>query len=182
LAQKCHGAEVGLWDPKNYLTFMIPKSFHKRLSISMQSSNSSCQTWAQPYDAAFEAFNKGWKLKLSLETRNCGDVVIVYCEGRIVYRDEASALSQMVGEFLQYGGRVVLDLSGVSSIDSAGIGELILLHTRAQSQKAEMKYASPRPMVREVLGLTNVDSVLEIHASVCDALAAFQPAQECAEC
>jgi len=121
-------------------------------------------------------------VKLSLETRNCGDVVIVHCEGRIVYRDEAAALSKMVGEFLQYGSRVVLDLSGVSSIDSAGIGELILLHTRARSQKAEMKYASPRPLVREVLGLTNVDSVLEIHASVCDALAAFQPAQECAEC
>jgi anti-anti-sigma factor len=149
----------------------------------MQSSNSSSwQTWTQPYQAALEAVNKGWKLKLSLETRNCGDVVIVHCEGRIVYRDEASALSQMVGELLQYGSRVVLDLSGVSSIDSAGIGELILLHTRAQSQRAEMKYASPRPLVREVLGLTNVDSVLEIHASVCDALEAFQTAQECAEC
>jgi anti-anti-sigma factor len=149
----------------------------------MQSSNSSSwQTWTQPYPAALEAVNKGWKLKLSLETRNCGDVVIVHCEGRIVYRDEASALSRLVGEFLQYGSRVVLDLSGVSSIDSAGIGELILLHTQARSQKAEMKYASPRPLVREVLGLTNVDSVLEIHASVCDALEAFQTAQECAEC
>ncbi|MGA8619444.1 MAG: STAS domain-containing protein [Candidatus Sulfotelmatobacter sp.] len=118
-------------------------------------------------------------MKLSLETRNCGNVMIVYCHGRIVYRDEAAALSQLVGEVLDQGGKVLLDLSGVSSIDSAGIGELVLLHTRAQSQNADMKYASPSPLVSELLDLTNLDSVLEIHPSVSDALAAFQPAEAC---
>lgn len=105
--------------------------------------------------------------------------MIVYCHGRIVYRDEAAALSQLVGEVLDQGGKVLLDLSGVSSIDSAGIGELVLLHTRAQSQNADMKYASPSPLVSELLDLTNLDSVLEIHPSVSDALAAFQPAEAC---
>lgn len=120
-------------------------------------------------------------MKLSLETRNCGDVIVIHCQGRIVYRQEAS-LSHLVAEFLQDGGRVVLDLSGVTSIDSAGIGELILLHTQAQSIKAEMKYASPSPLVRDLLGLTNVDSVLEIHSTLGDALAAFEPVQACADC
>ena len=121
-------------------------------------------------------------MKLSLETRNCGDVMIIHCQGRIVYRDEAAALSRLAGEFLQYRGKVVLDLSGVNSIDSAGIGELVLLHTKAQSHNADMKYASPSPLVRELLGLTNVDSVLEIHPSLSDALAAFQPEEACADC
>lgn len=121
-------------------------------------------------------------MKISLETRNCGDVMIIYCRGRIVYRDEAAALSRLAGELLELRGKVVLDLSGVNSIDSAGIGELVLLHTRAQSQNADMKYASPSPLVREILGLTNVDSVLEIHSSVDEALAAFQPAEACADC
>src|SRR5271155_3504929 len=162
---------------------MIPKPTGERLSISMQSNDTNWQTWLQPHRlAALGVPVKESKLKLSLETRNCGDVMIVHCQGRIVYRDEATALSRLVGEFLQYRGKVVLDLSGVSSIDSAGIGELVLLHTRAQSQDAEMKYASPSPLVRELLGLTNVDSVLEIHASVCDALAAFEPAEACADC
>ena len=48
--------------------------------------------------------------------------MIVHCQGRIVYRDEAAALSRVVGEVLQNGGKVILDLSGVNSIDSAGIG------------------------------------------------------------
>ena len=115
-------------------------------------------------------------MKLSLETRNRGDVMIVHCQGRIVYRDEAAALSHMVGEVLQNGGKVILDLSGVSSIDSAGIGELAFLHTWARSQNADLKCAGPTPFVRDLLDLTNLDSVLEIHPSVCEALAAFQSA------
>ena len=121
-------------------------------------------------------------MKLSLEVRNCGDVIVIHCQGRIVYGDEARSLSQMVGEFLQHGSKVVLDLSGVNSIDSAGIGGLVSLHTRAHSQKADVKYASPSPLVRDLLGLTNVDSVLEIHPSLGDALAAFQLAEACADC
>ena len=121
-------------------------------------------------------------MKLSLETRNRGDVMIVHCQGRIVYRDEAAALSRLVGEVLQDGGKVVLDLSGVSSIDSAGIGELASLHTWARSQNADLKCASPSPLVRDLLDLTNLDSVLEIHPSVGEALAAFQPAETCADC
>lgn len=121
-------------------------------------------------------------MKLSLETRNRGGVMIVHCQGRIVYRDEAAALSRLVGEILENGGKVVLDLGGVSSIDSAGIGELAFLHTWAQSQKADLKCASPSPLVRELLDLTNLDSVLEIHPSVGDALAAFQTGEVCADC
>ena len=162
---------------------MIPKPFGERLSISMQSTDTNSQIWPQPYDfAALGIQRKESKLKLSLETRNRGDVMIVHCQGRIVYRDEAAALSRLVGEILENGGKVVLDLGGVSSIDSAGIGELAFLHTWAQSQKADLKCASPSPLVRELLDLTNLDSVLEIHPSVCDALAAFQPGEVCADC
>lgn len=121
-------------------------------------------------------------MKLSLETRNRGDVMIVHCQGRIVYRDEAAALGRMVGEILMNGGKAVLDLSGVSSIDSAGIGELAFLHTWALSQNAELKCASPSPIVSALLDLTNLDSVLEIHPSVGEALAAFQTAEACADC
>lgn len=121
-------------------------------------------------------------MKLSLEIRNHGDIMIVYCQGRIVYREEAAALSEAVSAALNHQGKVVLDLSGVSSIDSAGIGELVFLHTCAQSRKAELKCASPIPLVRELFDLTNMKSVLEIHPSVNEALAAFQSEEVCADC
>jgi len=168
---------------KNYTLFMIPKPLAARLSISMESTNTNEQPLLQPQHlGALAAQYKESTLKLSLETRNRGDVMIVHCQGRIVYRDEAAALSRLVGEILENGGKVVLDLSGVSSIDSAGLGELAFLYTWARSQNADLKCANPSPLVRELLDLTNLDSVLEIHPSVPEALAAFQPAEACADC
>jgi anti-sigma B factor antagonist len=178
-------ARVPDWDahPKNYTLFMIPKPVFARLSISMESTSTNCQTWPQPHNmAAFGTQYKELKLKLSLETRNQGDVMIVHCQGRIVYRDEAAALSRLVGEILENSAKVVLDLSGVSSIDSAGLGELACLYSAAQAQNADLKCAGPSRLVRELLDLTNLDSVLEIHASVGEALAAFQPREVCADC
>jgi anti-sigma B factor antagonist len=140
------------------------------------------QTWAQPgVVAAFES-HKELKLKLSLETRNRGDVVIVHCQGRIVYRDEAAALSRVVGAVLQQARKLVLDLSGVSSMDSAGIGELALLQTWAQGQNVNLKCAGPNSLVSTLLELTNLDSVLEVHPSVDAAVESFREEQICADC
>ena len=121
-------------------------------------------------------------LKLSLETRNRGDAIIVHCQGRIVYRDEAAALSRLVGDVMTQARKLVLDLSGVSSIDSAGIGELALLYTWSQREKVDLKVAGPNPFVRNLLGLTNLDSVLEIHPSVENAMEAFDEDGVCADC
>ena len=131
--------------------------------------------------AAFETY-KELKLKLSLETRNQGDVIIVHCDGRIVYRDEAAALARVVGEVMQHARKLVLDLSGVSSMDSAGIGELALLQTWAQRKNASLKCAGANPLVTALLDLTNLDSVLEVHPSVDAALASFREEHACADC
>ena len=130
--------------------------------------------------AAFDV-PKELKLKLSLETRNRGDVVIVHCQGRLVYRDEAAALSRVVGEALQQARKLVLDLSGVSSMDSAGIGELALLQTWAQGRNVSLKCAGANPLVRALLDLTNLDSVVEVHPSVDAAVASFREEQVCAD-
>jgi anti-sigma B factor antagonist len=151
----------------------------------MESSNpnSNWQSFALPEQWLVPATpHKESQLKLSLETRNRGDVMVVHCQGRIVYRDEAAALSRLVGEALESGGKVVIDLSRVNSIDSAGIGELVFLHTWAQSRRAELKCAAPSQFVSELLNLTNVNSVLEIHSGLEDALAAFHSEEACADC
>lgn len=136
----------------------------------------------QPAVAVAFEYPKELKLKLSLETRNRGDVIIVHCQGRIVYRDEAAALSRVVGEVLQQARKLVLDLTGVSSMDSAGIGELALLQTWAQGQNVSLKCAGPNPLVRTLLDLTNLDSVLEVHPSVDAALESFREERICTDC
>jgi anti-sigma B factor antagonist len=167
---------------KIYRNFMVPKPIDPRLCISMQPMDMNWQMSGQPEFAVAFEYPKELKLKLSLETRNRGDVIIVHCQGRIVYRDEAAALSRVVGEVLQQSRKLVLDLSGVSSMDSAGIGELALLQTWAQAQNVNLKCAAPNPLVRTLLDLTNLDSVVEVHPSVDEALASFREERVCADC
>lgn len=137
---------------------------------------------ARPQSGAAFAVGKESALKLSLETRYQADVIIVHCQGRIVYRDEAAALSRVVGDVMSQARKIVLDLSGVNSLDSAGIGELALLYTWAQKENVDFKVAGPNHLVRTLLDLTNLDSVLEIHSSVDDALEAFREDRVCADC
>jgi anti-sigma B factor antagonist len=148
----------------------------------MQSINTNWETWEPPMNVAGFKPQKEPKLKLSLETRNRGDVVVVHCQGRIVYRDEAAALSNVVGEVLQYANKVVVDLSGVSSIDSAGIGELALLYTWSQEKNVSLKFAVANSLVRSLLDLTNLDRVLDVQTSVNAALESFREEQVPADC
>ncbi len=159
---------------------MVPKPSALRLSTNMETTQTNWQSEsAAPVSARIP---KESKVKLSLETRNRGDVIVVHCQGRIVYRDEAAALSRVVDEILKSGSKLVLDLSGVTAMDSAGIGELALLQTWAQERNAELKCVGANPVVRTLLDLTNLDSVLQIHPSLDSALESFREEQICADC
>jgi len=144
--------------------------------------NTNWQTWEQAGVPAAFGVHKESTLKLSLETRNRGEVIVVHCHGRIVYRDEAAALSRLVGELLQEGSKVVLEMSGVRALDSAGIGELALLQTWAQERNADLKCAGANELVRTLLDLTNLDSVLEVHPTLEAALESFPDMRVCADC
>ena len=159
---------------------MVPKPGQVRLFTTMENMNIHCETWEQMVGPAVSELDKESKLKLSVEARNHGDVIIVHCQGRVVYRDEAAALSRVAGEVLHSGTKLVLDLSGVSSMDSAGIGELALLQTWAQERNAELKCAAPSAMVQTLLYLTNLDSVLEVHPTLESALDSFREEHACA--
>src|ERR1035437_1167468 len=97
---------------KIYKIFMVPKPIDLRLSTSMQPMDMNWQIWEQPGVAAAFEYHKELKLKLSLETRNRGDVIIVHCQGRIVYRDEAGPPPRVGGGGLQPGRKPGAVLGG----------------------------------------------------------------------
>ena len=114
------------------------------------------------------------ELSLHMETQHRGDAIVLHCKGRIVFRDEAAALSRTVGELLQRTQHLVVELSGVEAIDSAGLGELVLLHMWAEGNRYSVKLASPSKRVRHLLQITNLALVFEIYDTVDDELAALQ--------
>ena len=113
-------------------------------------------------------------LKLSLEALTTeGNVTIVLCQGRIVYRDEAAALSQTVSKLMRNGLNLVLDLSGVETVDGAGLGEFVSLHNRAVAGRSFLKLAALTNHVRGLFELTKLAPVFDIYPTVEEAALSF---------
>jgi|SRR5277367_2668868 len=113
-------------------------------------------------------------MKLDLETRAIDDVTVLYCRGRFTYRDEATAFSQKIAELLPHARRVVVELSGLEVIDSAGLGELVVVHMWIKASGCSLKLAGANPRVRHLLELTNLLPVFDVHPTLDDALLSFQ--------
>lgn len=110
-------------------------------------------------------------LSLVLEAGKLGEAAILRCKGRIVFRDEVIELSRVVGDAIQNARVLILDLQGVSAIDSAGLGELVALHMWAQANCCLLKMVGLSSRIRRLLELTNLTSVFEIYATEADAIA-----------
>ena len=106
------------------------------------------------------------KLRLSLETRVAEDVTVISCKGRIAYGAEAAALSGEFAELAPQTRRVVIDLSGVELIDAAGLGALISVALTAQASQCSVKLAAPGYLIRQLLELTKLTSVFEVHSTL----------------
>ena len=109
-------------------------------------------------------------MELILESRQAGDVTVVHCRGRMVYREEAVAVSRAVGEALQESREVILDLGGVQNVDSAGLGELVVAHVSAEEQGKTVKVVGANRAISELLELTNLSYVFELYPNLAAAL------------
>jgi anti-anti-sigma factor len=63
-------------------------------------------------------------MNLKIEKRQVDGVNIVSCEGRVMFGEEANALRDFLKQSLSETPRMVLNLSGVTYIDSGGLGTL----------------------------------------------------------
>jgi anti-sigma B factor antagonist len=93
---------------------------------------------------------------------------IVYCNGKITadaaelfrsqVRDRVIPVSR--GKGVAVTSRIVLDLSNVSFVDSAGLGSLFSLWTEAQSKACDLEIVNLSPRVRKLVSLTRLDQIL----------------------
>jgi len=113
------------------------------------------------------------KLKLTLEAGHPLSALVLHCQGRMIFHGEARALLNVVTEVLPSARRMVVNLAGVDSIDSGGLGELVLTHMWAEAAGYSLKFASPRKSLRHLFAVTSLISVLDIYASVPEAMTAM---------
>jgi anti-anti-sigma factor len=117
------------------------------------------------------------RLKLRLEAGTLGGAVVLHCQGRILFHGEARALATVVAEVLPSARLMVIDLAGIDSIDSLGLGELVLTHMWAEASGYGLKFACPKKSVRYLFEATNIVSLFDIYPSVPEAVAAMTQEQ-----
>ena len=127
------------------------------------SQTSTCELWEEQ---RLNIQDKERRLRLSLETRVTEDVTVICCKGRIAYGIEAAALFGEIAELAPETRRVVIDLSGVEMIDAAGLGALISVALTAQASQFWVKLAAPGNLIRQLLELTKLTSVFEVHPTL----------------
>jgi len=113
-------------------------------------------------------------MTLKTDTRVENGVTIVSCNGRITFGDEAMALRESLKQILASTRQVVLNLSGVSYIDSGGLGTLVGVYSSARAAGADIKLTGLGQRLRDVLQITKLVTVFEVYETEQQAVDAFK--------
>ena len=107
-------------------------------------------------------------------SRHHGKVTVVDLSGKITIGEGDIKLKQEVNRLLDEGRKnVVLNLGGVSYMDSAGIGELVACYKRAREKGVALKLLNPNGKVQDLLILTKLQEIFDIFRDEREALASF---------
>lgn len=101
-------------------------------------------------------------------------IEILTLNGRLTLGRELQHLEWTVEELIKaQKSRVVIEMAGVSFIDSAGVGILIGCHSSLANAGGGLRLAAVTGRVAEVFSVTRVDSILSLHPSADDAVKTF---------
>ena len=80
-------------------------------------------------------------------------------------------LRQTLLELLEQNATVpiVIDLAGVTYMDSSGVGTLVELKRKSERRKGRVTLVGPQPRVRSVFEITQLDKFFSIVATLADA-------------
>ena len=111
---------------------------------------------------------------MKIEARHDRGVTVLEPKGKITIGVGDVALREAVARALEAGARnVLVDLGGVTTIDSSGIGELVSAYTTVTNRGGKLKLVNLPPKVTDILQITQLISVFEVFDSIDEALDSF---------
>ena len=111
---------------------------------------------------------------MQIETRKSGDVLVLDFDGKLTISSGSAAHDAIAKALADGETKILLDMDGVSSMDSSGVGELMASYTSAKNRGAALKILKLAPRVGEVLKVTQLIGFFEIFEDEKLALASFK--------
>ncbi len=120
-------------------------------------------------------------MALTYHIRQSGDVTILDLTGRLSLGEEVAfgpgsgvVLGDRVRELAKKGQkRILLNLAGLTYVDSSGVGQLVGALTTARNQGGDTKLLNPPSQILELLKVTKLDTAFDIHDDEAAAIQSF---------
>lgn len=113
-------------------------------------------------------------MSIKANTRQVDGVTVVDLSGRITLGEGSAVLRDTVRDLLNRGQKkILLNLGDVTYIDSSGIGELVSGFTTVTNQGGQLKLLNLTKKVHDLLQITKLYTVFEVHNEETQAIRAF---------
>lgn len=114
-------------------------------------------------------------MAMRVTARAVGPTFVIDMSGQITLGEGSALLRKTVRGLLADGHKhILLNLGEVDYIDSAGIGELVSSYTTTRNNGGELKLLNLSRRVRDVLQLTRLYTVFDVHTDEAAALRSFR--------
>jgi anti-sigma B factor antagonist len=115
------------------------------------------------------------RISHKIEQHVSGDVTIVRINGDITLNKGGDVLlKDKIHSLLQQGTKkILLDLGGVSYVDSAGLGQLVQVRTTASTSGGALKLMNVTKRLKDLLVVTKLVTVFDSYDNEAEALASF---------
>ena len=113
---------------------------------------------------------------LEIHERSAGDAVVLDVVGRMVLSERASDLlfRGTIADLLTMGRRqLIINLAQVTQVDTSGITALVTAHLTTTKRGGSLKLVNPTKRLRDLLGITRLDTLFEVFDSEDAAVASF---------
>lgn len=117
--------------------------------------------------------------KLTIEERQAGDVTVLVLTGQMLLDDGDLAFGKRIRALVDRGiAKVVLDLGGVTHIDSSGVGMLVAKLKTLKEKGGDMKLLHLNPRAESLFGMLKILIVFERFDDEAAAVRSFAWAEE----
>jgi anti-anti-sigma factor len=115
------------------------------------------------------------KMNLTTRSRQVDGVTVVDITGRIVLGEESQTLRESLKTLAANGQKkVLLNLGGVTYIDSSGLGALVAGFTTITGQQGQLKLVNLTNKVHDLLQITKLLTVFEVFTDEATAIQSFK--------
>ena len=120
-------------------------------------------------------------MDLNISNKQVGDVSLVALRGRIILGEGSSALRERVKDLVGDGKKIiVLNMTNVTYIDSAGLGALVAAHVSAKKESAVLLLSDLGTKFHEVMQVTRLLTVFNVFATEADAISSLAATKQTA--